>query len=327
MEELISVIVPVHNAEAYLDECIQSIIKQTYKNMEIILIDDCSVDKSAQICDNYAQKDDRIKVFHRKTKGGEGGAVARNQGINQATGDLLYFLDSDDYIEEDMLENMHALMKKEKSQCVVTSFHYVDAGGTELSWRTPRVSAYHCMEGGEAARVFLTTLDIEGFSWNKLISKELIDRENICFDEGMNSFVDMLAMFKVVLFSEKVSFYHARPYYYRQHEVSCVHTMTQRKLNNFRRVVTQIAELAEANGMNDEGSFFYSYRMLMQLFDAIKAKSSYDAQVWKQITEGFCWKIIFGQTLPQIIKQIFSYCNESRVKTAIKILAVWLNFR
>ena len=74
MGELISVIVPIHNSEKYLPQCLESIIAQTYRNLEIILVDDYSDDRSPAICDEYAQKDSRIRVFHKKTKGGEGGA-------------------------------------------------------------------------------------------------------------------------------------------------------------------------------------------------------------------------------------------------------------
>lgn len=327
MEELISVIVPVHNAEKYLDACIESIVNQAYKNLEIILVNDCSSDKSAEICDEYAKKDDRIRVIHRKVKGGEGGAKARNNGIAEATGTILYFMDSDDYIEKDMLLQMYQIMHKEKSQCVITSFHYVDADGKELSWRTPQISEYQCMEGKEAARIFLTTLDIEGFSWNKLIRRELFEEKGICFDESMNSFVDMYNMFKAVLYSNRVSFYHAKPYYYRQHNVSCVHTMNKRKLDNFKRVIKQITELSRESGMERESTFFNKYRMMLQLFDAAKAKKDYDLKVWKQIQLEYKWADVFGKSLWKTYKVIFSYWKEEKIKTIIKLCVVWSNFR
>lgn len=327
MNELISVIVPIHNAEKYLQSCIDSIIKQTYKELEIILVNDCSDDDSGKICDTYAQDDKRIKVIHRETKGGEGGAVARNHGISEATGEIFYFIDSDDYIESDMLANMYEIMCREKSQCVVSSFHYVDAEENELNWRTPILSKYQCMSGKEAASVYLTSLDIEGFSWNKLIRKELLEEHGICFDESLNSFVDMYAMFKVIFYSNKVSFYDAKPYYYRQHNVSCVHTMTHRKLNNFKKVIGQIAELAKSNGLNKESDYFVSYRMVLQLFDAVKSKERYSDEVWKQIKSDFKWADIFAKSLWQMHQTLFSYCEENKAKNAVKLLIVWINFR
>ena len=101
MDNLISVIVPVYNVEKYLDECIESIINQTYKNLEIILIDDGSTDKSPVICDSWAEKDGRIKAVH-KTNGGV--SSARNMGLELVTGDYVGFIDSDDFIENDFYE-------------------------------------------------------------------------------------------------------------------------------------------------------------------------------------------------------------------------------
>ena len=108
MEKLISVIVPVYNVEEYVEKCVLSIINQTYKNLEIILVDDGSTDNSGKICDEIAIKDNRIKVIHKKNGGL---SDARNVGIDIAKGDYLGFVDSDDYIDPDMysilLNNMN----------------------------------------------------------------------------------------------------------------------------------------------------------------------------------------------------------------------------
>lgn len=98
---MISVIVPVYNAEKYLIDTIQSILKQTYKNFELILIDDGSKDNSSEMCDLIAEKDDRVVVIHKEN---HGVSAARNTGIDRARGEYICFIDSDDYVEEDMLE-------------------------------------------------------------------------------------------------------------------------------------------------------------------------------------------------------------------------------
>ena len=101
IEELVTLIVPVYNVEKYLHVCIQSILDQSYKNLEIILIDDESKDMSRKICDEYAMSDNRIKVVHKKN---EGVSRARNVGLEMATGNYIGFIDSDDYIEKDMIK-------------------------------------------------------------------------------------------------------------------------------------------------------------------------------------------------------------------------------
>ena len=109
MNELISVVVPVYNVENYLEKCVSSITNQTYKNLEIILVNDGSKDNSGAICDDLAKNDSRIKVIHKENGGL---SDARNTGINVATGEYIGFVDSDDWIERDMYEQLY---KRERS--------------------------------------------------------------------------------------------------------------------------------------------------------------------------------------------------------------------
>ncbi len=105
---MISVIVPIYNSEKYLKKCIESIVNQTYKDLEIILVDDGSADNSGNICDEYANKDKRIKVVHQENKGQ---ATARNEGLMIAEGEYIAFVDSDDYIAPDMYELLYRMIK------------------------------------------------------------------------------------------------------------------------------------------------------------------------------------------------------------------------
>lgn len=106
---LISVIVPIYNVESYLNRCVESIVNQTYQNLEIILVDDGSPDNCPQICDDWARKDSRIKVIHKENGGL---SDARNAGMNIATGEYISFIDSDDYVALDFCETMLLVIKK-----------------------------------------------------------------------------------------------------------------------------------------------------------------------------------------------------------------------
>ena len=106
---LITVIVPVYNMEKYLEKCMESLLKQTYPKIEILLVDDGSQDKSAQMCDDYAASCDRIRVIHKKN---EGLGLARNTGMDLATGEYITFLDSDDYIAADLIEKLYDAIEK-----------------------------------------------------------------------------------------------------------------------------------------------------------------------------------------------------------------------
>ncbi|MDO5379590.1 MAG: glycosyltransferase [Acidaminococcaceae bacterium] len=118
----ISVIVPVYNVEKYLPKCVESIVNQTYKNLEIILVDDGSTDKSGEICDGYSLKDCRIKVIHKKNGGL---SDARNVGLDICTGEYIGFVDSDDYIDKDMYRALYKFSEKNNLDVVMCGSYYV----------------------------------------------------------------------------------------------------------------------------------------------------------------------------------------------------------
>ena len=120
MNDLISIIVPVYNVEQYLRKCIESIKNQTYTNIEIIIVDDGSTDNSGAICDELKQTDNRIQVLHKKNGGL---SDARNAGLKIAKGEFVGFVDSDDYIKEDMFETLYKLNKEHHSDIAIVSYY------------------------------------------------------------------------------------------------------------------------------------------------------------------------------------------------------------
>ena len=132
--ELISVIVPVYKVEKYLHKCIDSILAQTYTNLEIILVDDGSPDNCGRICDEYALKDSRIKVIHQKNGGL---SAARNAGLDIATGEYIGFVDSDDYIAPDMYEKLYEALIKAKAEIAICNFAFVDSSYRLINEESP----------------------------------------------------------------------------------------------------------------------------------------------------------------------------------------------
>lgn len=124
--ELVTIIVPVYNVEKYIYECVDSLIKQTYKNIEIILIDDGSKDKSGTICDNYAASDARIKVIHKQN---EGLGFARNTGLKAAQGNFVTFIDSDDKADADLVENLVNGIYEANGDTCIGGFKRISANG------------------------------------------------------------------------------------------------------------------------------------------------------------------------------------------------------
>lgn len=123
----VSIIVPVYNVERFLDRCVESLIKQTLADIEIILVDDLSPDKSPQMCDVWASKDHRIKVVHKTQNEGQG--FARNSGLDVATGQFVAFVDSDDYVDEDMYETMYKVASENSSEITICGLRYITING------------------------------------------------------------------------------------------------------------------------------------------------------------------------------------------------------
>lgn len=181
MNELISVIIPVYKVEKYLKRCIDSVIKQTYEKLEIILVDDGSPDKCPKICDEYAKKDARIRVIHQKNSGL---SVARNNGIDIAQGKFIVFVDSDDYIENDMLVKMYYKLKETNADMVMCGVHcvYEDnyIGNIRAKLQIDQDEVINAEQMYE--RLFGAAAWQYVVAWNKLYSRNIFD--SIRFPEG-----------------------------------------------------------------------------------------------------------------------------------------------
>lgn len=163
----ISVIVPIYNVQDYLCTCIDSIRNQTYKNIEIILVDDGSSDNCGTICDNYATKDCRIKVFH-KTNGGL--SDARNYGIDKANGEYIAFVDSDDWISETMYEHMILNALKNNADIVVCGHNIIDHNEKKSIIKVEKEKTYDRLN---AMKLLLCDDIIFSFAWDKLYKRDL----------------------------------------------------------------------------------------------------------------------------------------------------------
>ena len=178
MNETISLIIAVYNVENFLEQCIQSILNQTYRDIEIILVDDGSKDRSGEICDEYAKKDSRIKVIH-KEHGGT--STARNCGIDNSTGKYITFIDSDDFIEENACELLHNAIKKANTNYVMANYRFTTHDGKK--WDKPcldiREDSY--IELNDYKKSFLLMTSAICI---KLFRSDFLKDNNIRFEEG-----------------------------------------------------------------------------------------------------------------------------------------------
>lgn len=206
-DELISVVVPVYNVEKYIEKCIKSIIAQTYKNLEIIVVNDGTKDNSIGVIKKYIDQDNRIKVINQENAGL---SEARNTGIKNACGKYIVFVDSDDYIDESMIEKMYRRLKKDNSQLVVCNILRVDDEYNELGFRENYYGEKEIFNNDEAIRALLLN-KINGYAWNKLYDINLF--KDIRYIKG-RLFEDIFTTFDVVLKAEKVSMLKDKLYCY-----------------------------------------------------------------------------------------------------------------
>lgn len=202
--KLISLIVPIYNVEKFLPGCIESIMGQTYENIEIILVDDGSPDSCPQICDEYAGKDARIRVIHQKNKGLSG---ARNTGIENAQGEYLIFVDSDDTVEPTMVEDLYTYATENDCAIVACGRNYVFEDGQVICKITDEKSKVYNFEDAMHEMNTFTLFDMS--AWAKIYKKELF--ESIRFPEGKLS-EDYYIAYKLFDMAQSIG-YVAKPLY------------------------------------------------------------------------------------------------------------------
>ena len=210
----ISVIVPVYKVEPYLDKCISSIVNQTYKNLEIILVDDGSPDNCPDMCDAWAEKDSRIRVLHQRN---QGGGAARNAGLDLASGSLIAFVDSDDYIVPDMYAHLYTLLEQSVD---IAECSYVEVVGDDAvfacGYETHSYTVQEAMEEHIRDRVFRQLI------WNKLYRRHVMDGIRFPTDKKIDDeffTYRVLGNANALIHSTKVC------YAYRQQSESVTHSM------------------------------------------------------------------------------------------------------
>lgn len=227
MEELISVIVPVYNVEKYLRRCVESILKQTYKKIEIVLVDDGSTDQSGEICNEYVKKDRRIHVIHKKNGGL---SDARNAGLTVAQGEYVAFIDSDDFIHEDYVLRLYEILQEKHADIAVC--HFEKGRKNEFTKTRSRKKEVQCFCAEQMLKAWHGKYKhIETMAWNKLYKRELFTENNIQYPVGYYN-EDVQTTHLLVDKSQCICLTDERLYYYFQRKESITGTLSQKKVED-----------------------------------------------------------------------------------------------
>ena len=237
-EEKISIIVPVYNVEAYLERCVESILKQTYTNLEILLVNDGSTDHSGELCEQLALSDPRIRVIHKENGGL---SDARNRGIDEASSDLIGFIDSDDYIDEDMYETLYRQMISSKADLSMCGhydvYHQIPEKQVDdiMTWE---------LKPEEAIKMVMEAKILSVTAVNKLYKRELF--EQLRFEIGKIA-EDAFIMIRLINQCQKVVATNEKKYYYVHRENSITTQKFSLKFLNVIEAYEQNANIIKEN--------------------------------------------------------------------------------
>lgn len=252
MEELISIIVPVYNVELYLEKCVNSILKQTYKNIEIILIDDGSKDASGKKCDELKEKDNRIKVIHKQNGGL---SDARNSGLKIAKGQYIGFVDSDDYIAEDMFETLYNLNKKYNSEISIVSYYEI-YNGKVISVRDSKEQ--EVLTKIEAIKELLIDTKIQSYAWNKLFRRELFEGIEFPINKNYEDIATTLLLFEK---ANKVTLLEDPKYYYARRDDSILGEKSYKTYKDYLEIIYD--KFIYLDGKYKELDFYNAYNFIL----------------------------------------------------------------
>lgn len=271
-EDLISVIVPVYNVENYLVRCLDSILDQTYRNLEIILIDDGSSDTSGEICDQYARKDSRITVLHKKNCGV---SAARNTALSMKHGRYLSFIDADDWIDKKMIETQYENIIRENAQISIIGYQMVWENGNTQTMSDQ--AAYYVWNRDEALSEWIMQRTFKGFMCDKLFAAELF--ENVRFPEELSYMEDVSVGLALFDRADRVVYSGKTGYYYLQRSGSATNSsFSPRELTGLK-IDRKIIEYSKENGHKYDNEAYSRYLMtaftLLDRIIALKSRENY----------------------------------------------------
>ncbi len=232
----ISLICPVYRTEFFLKKCIDSVISQTYKDWELILIDDGSPDNAGSICDEYAKRDSRIKVIHKKN---EGVSAARQAGLDTASGKYIIHVDSDDWIEPTMLEELYLKAIEEDADMVICDYYRDDEMQSTYIEQKP-----YSLQSPMVLKELFSHL--HGNCWNKLVKKDCFTRYNIKFPPNINYCEDVCVNVQLLLHEIKIVYLPKAYYHYVQQSSSITNNFTKQTLETCIRYVEYLSNYFEA---------------------------------------------------------------------------------
>lgn len=240
-DDLISIVVPIYKAEQYLSQCVNSILEQTYRNIEIILVDDGSPDRCPEICDYFGKTDSRVRVIHQENKGL---SAARNIGLEVAKGSYITFIDSDDYVGKHFVERLYDAISREYADISICDYLKVN----EDDGLEKEAATYYPFNNRECIKnMYHPTLHgMEFVAWAKMYTMDIFKKNDIMYPVG-KIYEDIFTTHKLLYYAKKIVFCDAVLYFYRQ----CPQSIMRRGFS--------IKNLQSLEATQEASSFFWHH--------------------------------------------------------------------
>ena len=290
MEDLISIIIPVYNAELYIVECMECVLNQTYRNIEVIFVDDGSEDGSAQLCKTYLEKDDRIKYFYKKNGGA---ASARNIGIIQAHGKYLYFMDVDDILEKNAIEKLYNAYQINQVDFVIGNVKHISIYGME---ELEGITEDKIFADREAIKNLVYTFadDMKSnkmlySAWGKLYRADIIKEKHLYYNEKIHTHEDNVFVIAYLSYCNSAYYVGECLYVYRHYRQTDIddsksYSETGWLLGplDFRYIVREVRKILVGGKYNQVIGNFYSEYAILTIFHCVrqvKIQSAHDLKM------------------------------------------------
>lgn len=210
---LVSIVIPIYNAERYIEKCVTSLFEQTYKDIEYIFVDDASNDRSLSrleaIINRYEERRDFVRILHHKKN--RGSAMARCTGLLQAKGDYLIQVDSDDYVAPEYIERLATKVQEDDSDVAICDFNYIYGNG-----KVKKAGIGPMCQNRDECLCHLLSGKLHNGLWNKLVRRSLFSDYKITFVKGVDMFDDKSVMYKILFFAKKISYIDEQLYFYNK---------------------------------------------------------------------------------------------------------------
>lgn len=274
----VSIIIPVYNVEMYLEKCINSVIRQSYNNIEIILVNDGSVDSSKEICEYYKNKDGRVILLNQEN---QGVSKARNNALTICSGEFITFVDADDYLEENAISNYLNVQSEYNADLVIGNFNWMSK---EIKIKNEKDNIDFILNRKDALKMLFSDNYFQGFVWNKLFKKQILRDYNIKFNEDISLGEDLLFVSNYIMHSETVIYNKEPIYNYFVNQQSALRKTFNKKYLTLIDALDDVSKIIESLD-TDTKNLFYIFKVekIIGIIDKMASSKKYDSRILKKL--------------------------------------------